>query len=259
MWPTIGNCTKDCIPTANITLFFFFSPPLRIPNPWLQPTLSLWPLGWSSCLMELPLLMRWHCRRLCRMLVRLFSRIAHWALNSRLTFLSLAVLPALTGTCDQKHFYVRVKYGSQDRNFETAVGMRQLTPDLAKAYKLQENRTHLILRVPYNAQDSNFEVYITWLFENLQSTDRKSPVNASLLRIWIKCALNIFLQLVSSVSIQARLDIVLWEPNNQWVLGDLSLACSFPLMTTSKIWSLKLLIKITNTIIIMSTFFRMLS
>lgn len=209
--------------------------------------------------MELPLLMRWHCRRLCRMLVRLFSRIAHWALNSRLTFLSLAVLPALTGTCDQKHFYVRVKYGSQDRNFETAVGMRQLTPDLAKAYKLQENRTHLILRVPYNAQDSNFEVYITWLFENLPSTDRKSPVNASLLRIRIKCALNIFLQLVSSVSIQARLDIVLWEPNNQWVLGDLSLACSFPLMTTSKIWSLKLLIKITNTIIIMSTFFRMLS
>lgn len=209
--------------------------------------------------MELPLLMRWHCRRLCRMLVRLFSRIAHWALNSRLTFLSLAVLPALTGTCDQKHFYVRVTYGSQDRNFETAVGMRQLTPDLAKAYKLQENRTHLILRVPYNAQDSNFEVYITWLFENLPSTDRKSPVNASLLRIRIKCALNIFLQLVSSVSIQARLDIVLWEPNNQWVLGDLSLACSFPLMTTSKIWSLKLLIKITNTIIIMSTFFRMLS
>lgn len=70
------------------------------------------------------------------------------------------MLPALTGTCDQKHFYIRVKYGSQDRNFETAVGMRQLTPDLAKAYKLQENRTHLILRVPYNAQDSNFEVCI---------------------------------------------------------------------------------------------------
>lgn len=70
------------------------------------------------------------------------------------------MLPALTGTCDQKHFYIRVKYGSQDRNFETAVGMRQLTPDLAKAYKLQENRTHLILRVPYNAQDSNFEVCV---------------------------------------------------------------------------------------------------
>uniref|UniRef100_A0A3Q4HYP3 Zona pellucida protein AX 1 n=1 Tax=Neolamprologus brichardi TaxID=32507 RepID=A0A3Q4HYP3_NEOBR len=105
-----------------------------------------------------------------------------------LTFLSLAVLPALTGTCDQKHFYIRVKYGSQGRNFETTVGTRQLTPDLDKAYKVQENRTHLHLRVPYN--------------------------------------------LVSSVSIQARLDIVLWEPNNQWVLGDLSLACSFPLMTT---------------------------
>uniref|UniRef100_A0A3Q4I106 Zona pellucida protein AX 1 n=1 Tax=Neolamprologus brichardi TaxID=32507 RepID=A0A3Q4I106_NEOBR len=105
------------------------------------------------------------------------------------------VLPALTGTCDQKHFYIRVKYGSQGRNFETTVGTRQLTPDLDKAYKVQENRTHLHLRVPYNAQDSNFE-------------------------------------LVSSVSIQARLDIVLWEPNNQWVLGDLSLACSFPLMTT---------------------------
>ncbi|XP_039455438.1 zona pellucida protein AX 1 [Oreochromis aureus] len=105
------------------------------------------------------------------------------------------VLPALTGTCDQKHFYIRVKYGSQGRNFETTVGTRQLTPELAKAYKLQENRTHLHLRVPYTAQDSNFE-------------------------------------LVSSVSIQARLDIVLWEPNNQWVLGDLSLACSFPLMTT---------------------------
>ncbi|XP_030577152.1 uncharacterized protein LOC115774163 isoform X2 [Archocentrus centrarchus] len=105
------------------------------------------------------------------------------------------VLPTLAGTCDQKQFYIWVKYGSLGHNFETMIGNRQLTPELAKDYKLQENGTHFHLVVPYTAPDTNFE-------------------------------------LVSSASIQARLDILLWEPNNQWVLGDLSLACNFPLVTT---------------------------
>uniref|UniRef100_A0A3B4FN65 Uncharacterized LOC102197790 n=1 Tax=Pundamilia nyererei TaxID=303518 RepID=A0A3B4FN65_9CICH len=77
------------------------------------------------------------------------------------------VLPALTGTCDQKHFYVRVKYGSQDRNFETAVGMRQLTPDLAKAYKLQENRTHLILRVAGTLRAGWVTSFKFWVVSNI--------------------------------------------------------------------------------------------
>lgn len=41
------------------------------------------------------------------------------------------------------------------------------------------------------------------------------------------------LQLITSYSVRARLDIILWDPNNQWVLGDLYLACNFPLTTTS--------------------------
>lgn len=68
------------------------------------------------------------------------------------------MLPTITGTCDQNHFYISVKYGNQGNNFETMVGPRQLTPELAEGYNFQENDTDFSLMVPYNAMDSAFEV-----------------------------------------------------------------------------------------------------
>ncbi|GAA6228834.1 uncharacterized protein LOC108895977 [Lates japonicus] len=105
------------------------------------------------------------------------------------------VLPSITGTCDQNVFYISVKYGSQGHSFQTMVGSQQLTPDLGEVYNLQENGTHCSLVVPYTAKGTAFE-------------------------------------LITSDSIRARLDMLLWDPNNNWVLGDLYLACSFPLTTT---------------------------
>ncbi|XP_041814190.1 zona pellucida protein AX 1 [Chelmon rostratus] len=105
------------------------------------------------------------------------------------------VLPTMTGTCDQDQFYISVKYGNQGSNFQTMVGPRQLTPELAESYSFQENGTHFSLIVPYTAMDSAFE-------------------------------------LITSDSVRARLDLLLFDPNNNWVLADLYLACHFPLTTT---------------------------
>ncbi|XP_076612518.1 uncharacterized protein LOC143336320 [Chaetodon auriga] len=105
------------------------------------------------------------------------------------------VLPTMTGTCDQNQFYISVKYGNQGSNFQTMVGPSQLTPELAESYNFQENSTHFSLIVPFTAMDSAFE-------------------------------------LITSDSVRARLDLLLFDPNNNWVLADLYLACNFPLTTT---------------------------
>lgn len=68
------------------------------------------------------------------------------------------VLPTLTGTCDESHFYISVKYGNQGSSFHTMVGPRQLTPELAEGYNFQENSTHYTLVVPYTSRDAAFEV-----------------------------------------------------------------------------------------------------
>lgn len=70
----------------------------------------------------------------------------------------LSVLPALTGTCDDGHFYVSVKFGNQGKNFQTMVGARELKPDLAELYKFQDNGTHFSLKVSYVAEDIVYEV-----------------------------------------------------------------------------------------------------
>lgn len=70
----------------------------------------------------------------------------------------LSVLPTVTGTCDQNQFYISVTYGNQGSNFQTIVGPRQLSPEMANAYNFQENATHFSLIVPYNAVDTAFEV-----------------------------------------------------------------------------------------------------
>nr|XP_061843343.1 zona pellucida sperm-binding protein 2-like [Nerophis lumbriciformis] len=105
------------------------------------------------------------------------------------------VLPTITGSCDQNLFYVQVKYGNQGKNFHTVVGYQTITPELAPAFNLQENETHLTLMVPFDDKVTAFE-YIT------------------------------------ADAIRVRLDMLLWEPNNNWVLGDLYLCCNFPLKTT---------------------------
>ncbi|AWP20161.1 putative zona pellucida sperm-binding protein 2-like [Scophthalmus maximus] len=105
------------------------------------------------------------------------------------------VLPTITGTCDQNVFYISVKYGNRGPDFQTLVGYQQLTPDLGEIYNTKVNDTHFSLVVPYTATDAAYE-------------------------------------LMTSDSIRARLDILLWDPNNNWVLSDLYLACSFPLKAT---------------------------
>ncbi|XP_058469804.1 zona pellucida protein AX 1 isoform X2 [Solea solea] len=105
------------------------------------------------------------------------------------------VLPFLTGTCDEKNFHIVVTYGSQGSSFQTLVGYQQLTPDLAVFYNLRSNKTHKSLVVPYMAKDVAFELF-------------------------------------TSDSLRARLDVILWDPVNEWTLGDLYLSCSFPLITT---------------------------
>ncbi|KAM6915036.1 zona pellucida protein AX 1 [Xenentodon cancila] len=105
------------------------------------------------------------------------------------------VLPTFTGTCDQDHFLITVKYGSQGQNFQTMVGYSYLTPELMTAYNFHENGTHFTIEVPYTAPDTVF-------------------------------------QAITTDSVRARLDMLLWDPNNEWALGDLYLACSFPLLMT---------------------------
>lgn len=53
---------------------------------------------------------------------------------------------------------------------------------------------------------------------------------------WITC-LSV-LQFLTSDSVRARLDMLLLDSINNWVLADLSLACNFPLTTTSKMCKL---------------------
>ncbi|XP_051792634.1 zona pellucida protein AX 1 [Acanthochromis polyacanthus] len=105
------------------------------------------------------------------------------------------VLPILTGTCDHSQFYTSVEYGSQGRNIQTTVGYVPLTRELAESYGFQDNGTHFSLVIPYTAKETIFELF-------------------------------------ASHYVRARLDILLYDINNQWLLGDLFLTCYFPLTTT---------------------------
>ncbi|XP_062266719.1 uncharacterized protein LOC133973090 isoform X1 [Platichthys flesus] len=105
------------------------------------------------------------------------------------------VLPTMSGSCDQDAFYMSVKYGSQGPSFQTQVGSQQLTPELMETYNFVENKTHFSLVVPMRANDSVYE-------------------------------------LITSDSLRVRLDVVLWDSINNWVLADLHMSCSFPFLTT---------------------------
>ncbi|KAM6954090.1 uncharacterized protein FYW47_013047 [Aplochiton taeniatus] len=105
------------------------------------------------------------------------------------------VMPTITGSCDLEQFYLTVKYGNQGHNFQTMIGSRDLTPELAALYSLTKNSTHFSLVVPYTAADISFE-------------------------------------LLQSFSVKGRVDLRLWKFNDNWKLADFSLACNFPLTTT---------------------------
>ncbi|XP_030637540.1 zona pellucida sperm-binding protein 2-like [Chanos chanos] len=105
------------------------------------------------------------------------------------------VLPTVTGICDQERFYVTVEYGNRGSNFKTYVGQRELSPEVAEEYGFYENSTHMTLAVSYLASDVVFE-------------------------------------LVQPSSVRGRLDLYLFDPNNNWILRDFSLACPFPMTMT---------------------------
>ncbi|XP_071058170.1 uncharacterized protein [Pseudochaenichthys georgianus] len=105
------------------------------------------------------------------------------------------VLPIMAGTCDQNQFYISVKFGSHGANFKAIVGPRELTAEMAEDYNFYENGTHLSLILPYTAKDAVFE-------------------------------------LLTAESVKSRIDLLLLDRANDWVLADLYLACYFPLKAT---------------------------
>ncbi|KAM6906798.1 uncharacterized protein PEZ65_017949 [Lycodopsis pacificus] len=104
--------------------------------------------------------------------------------------------PTITGTCDQNQFYIGVKYGYQGHNLKAMVGPRVLTAEMAEEYNFQGNGTHFTLILPYTAKDTAFE-------------------------------------LITSDSVRTRVDLLLLDPINDWVLSDLYLSCTFPFTTTT--------------------------
>ncbi|XP_036437925.1 zona pellucida protein AX 1 [Colossoma macropomum] len=103
--------------------------------------------------------------------------------------------PTVSGNCDDENFYVTVAYGNQGKNFNIMVGRKDLSADLYAEYSVHENSTHLSMTVPFLANEVTFE-------------------------------------LAHLSSMRARLDVLLWEPVNNWHLNNFSLACSFPLTMT---------------------------
>ncbi|XP_034088382.1 zona pellucida sperm-binding protein 2-like [Gymnodraco acuticeps] len=101
----------------------------------------------------------------------------------------------MAGTCDQNQFYISVKFGSHGSNFKAIVGPRELTAEMAEDYNFYENGTHLSLILPYTAKDAVFE-------------------------------------LLTAESVKSRIDLLLLDRANDWVLADLYLACYFPLKAT---------------------------
>lgn len=71
----------------------------------------------------------------------------------------LAVSPSISGGCDDKNFYILVKYGTQGLNFATTVGKQMLTSSLAREYNLMENGTHLSFSVPFYSSNVAYEVW----------------------------------------------------------------------------------------------------
>lgn len=74
-----------------------------------------------------------------------------------------AVLPVVTGTCDEENYIISIAYGSQGRDLKYMVGKRELTPELAEEYKVRENATHMTMRVSFLSTDAVFTVSLTFI------------------------------------------------------------------------------------------------
>ncbi|KAJ4918343.1 hypothetical protein JOQ06_000040 [Pogonophryne albipinna] len=101
-----------------------------------------------------------------------------------------AAPPSVSGSCDDKNFYVLVKYGTKGFNFQTIMGKRMLNESLAQQYGIMGNDTHFSLIVPSSAADATVEA-------------------------------------VASSSIKSRLDVTLRYPKTNKTIQDFSLACNF--------------------------------
>ncbi|KAJ4920226.1 hypothetical protein JOQ06_027614 [Pogonophryne albipinna] len=64
---------------------------------------------------------------------------------------------SVSGSCDDKNFYVLVKYGTKGFNFQTIMGKRMLNESLAQQYGIMGNDTHFSLIVPSSAADATVE------------------------------------------------------------------------------------------------------
>ncbi|XP_071058120.1 uncharacterized protein [Pseudochaenichthys georgianus] len=98
--------------------------------------------------------------------------------------------PSISGSCDDKNFYVLVKYGTKGFNFQTIMGKRMLNESLAQQYGIMGNDTHFSLIVPSSAADATVEA-------------------------------------VESSSIRSRLDVTLRYPKTNKTIQYFSLACNF--------------------------------
>uniref|UniRef100_A0A673BM59 ZP domain-containing protein n=1 Tax=Sphaeramia orbicularis TaxID=375764 RepID=A0A673BM59_9TELE len=96
----------------------------------------------------------------------------------------------LSGSCDHANFYVLVKYGTHGAQFQTLLGKRTLSPDLAQQYNARENGTHFSVTVPFSAPDVVFEA-------------------------------------VQGSSIRSRLDVTLRNPQTGRHVKDFALTCQF--------------------------------
>uniref|UniRef100_A0A673BQ92 ZP domain-containing protein n=1 Tax=Sphaeramia orbicularis TaxID=375764 RepID=A0A673BQ92_9TELE len=101
-----------------------------------------------------------------------------------------AVSPFISGSCDHANFYVLVKYGTHGAQFQTLLGKRTLSPDLAQQYNARENGTHFSVTVPFSAPDVVFEA-------------------------------------VQGSSIRSRLDVTLRNPQTGRHVKDFALTCQF--------------------------------
>ncbi|PWA27738.1 hypothetical protein CCH79_00000449 [Gambusia affinis] len=106
------------------------------------------------------------------------------------------VPPFASGGCDNYNFYVLVKYGSPGYNFQTMVGKRYMTPSLAQHYDYMENGTHFSFVVPFSA-------------------------------------LDVAVEAIEPSSTRSRLDIVLSNPETNFQIQELSVACNFPSTLTT--------------------------
>ncbi|XP_035534148.1 uncharacterized protein LOC118340356 [Morone saxatilis] len=98
--------------------------------------------------------------------------------------------PSVSGSCDHQNFYILVKYGSHNLNFQTIVGKRLLNADLAQECSVMDNGTHISVVVPFSSPNVAFEA-------------------------------------IESSSIRSRLDVVLRNPETNSNIKEFSLACNF--------------------------------